>query len=632
MTKILVWVACAVMTAAGGTTNSGEWVERDIGDCKLKGSMLFDQEASRWILRGNGDIWLNADSFHYVYRPLRGDGSITARVESVSNTHNFAKAGVMIREDLEPGSKQAFVDIHSNAAVALQSRVATAAATTSREGPVVRAPYWVKLTRSGNKFTARRSVDGVVWVPIAGDETLSSIEIEMARDVYVGLAVSSYDGSNLCEARFDHVRIVHGWEITDAEVRADPNRAVHKAYQNLSQLGNWLNDAAVRKENENLIAQSLTVILKVSEARKAAEPEVLAGYYRIVELVPDAPLTVNALSRIAILDRDKGLPFATKQLERKSQADRDAFYLALIRDGLEGAMAQENTLPIKWFVEYAGTRSDMTLLEDALRLMDGTTNETALRKGLIQSGMAQPATERIAIATLRSVAVKADNEKKTAQVLETAKWAAGQFPDSKLSVCAKTVLADAEYGKGRYVEALQEFQPGFLTTGQPEPKVLEAVERVVPLYRAGTLRSDGVVDDSLYRAIAGRADELGWSSVVAHCYKKLADAKGLSMGAFTKSAQAGTKYSGGTPENEVWFWKGCLAALDGDPMMAVRAYERFLKQDDKSILAAKAYCDLARIKMAMGEDPRQWVAKAKAISLCQEVTQLELELNPSQPR
>ena len=631
MAKMLVWAVCAVVAAASGAGEPAEWAERDIGDCKLKGSMLFDQETSRWVVRAGGaDIWGNADSFHFVYKQLKGDGSIMVRVENLANTHESAKIGVMMRESLEPGSMHVLVTTHFNGAVALQRRTETGGATVQTSQPGLRAPYWLRLTRAGNQFIGERSKDGLIWQPIPAQPSANSpsdIELNMPETLYIGLAMCGRNDKMLCEAHIDHVAMLTR-EVTDTEIHVDMGRAVRKAYRNLSQLGNWREKAAVKQNNQNVIASSLIAISKADESGGTAPPEVLAGYYRIVELVPDAPLTVNALSRIAILDRDKGLLFATKQLERKSQADRDAFYLALIRDCLEGTTAQENTLPIKWFVEYAGTRSDTTLLEDALRLMDGATNETALRKGLIQSGMAQPATERIAIATLRSVAVKADNEKRTAQVLETAKWAAGQFPDSKLSVCAKTVLADAEYDKGHYLEALRAFQPGLLVAGQSESKAVEMIDSSISLYRAGAIRSDGaMVGDHLYAALAQRALESGMPGVAAHCYRKLAEMKGFSTDSFVQSAKAGTRLSGGPMENDMWFWKGWLAALEGDPMIAVQAYGRFLMQDDRSILAAKAYYDLARIKMTMGENARDWVAKAKAISPCQEVRQLESRLS-----
>ena len=50
-----------------------------------------------------GDIWGTADQFHYVWQALSGDGSISARVISQTNTDPWAKARVMLRQSTNAG-------------------------------------------------------------------------------------------------------------------------------------------------------------------------------------------------------------------------------------------------------------------------------------------------------------------------------------------------------------------------------------------------------------------------------------------------------------------------------------------------------------------------------------------------
>ena len=45
------------------------------------------------------------DQFRFVYKTLSGNGSITASVDSLTRSDAWSKAGVMIRESLEAGSK-----------------------------------------------------------------------------------------------------------------------------------------------------------------------------------------------------------------------------------------------------------------------------------------------------------------------------------------------------------------------------------------------------------------------------------------------------------------------------------------------------------------------------------------------
>jgi hypothetical protein len=78
-----------------------------------------------------------------------------------------AKAGVMIRDGTAANAANAFVALTPgsiNGAI-FQTR-ATTGATTNNNGSAttgVYPPYWVRLRRAGNQFTAFVSPDGVTW-------------------------------------------------------------------------------------------------------------------------------------------------------------------------------------------------------------------------------------------------------------------------------------------------------------------------------------------------------------------------------------------------------------------------------------------------------------------------------------
>jgi len=63
----------------------------------------------------------------------------------------------------------------------------------------LRAPYWVRITRSGSRFISSRSADGVTWTP------MSTNTITMANSVNMGLFVCSHNNSALCTATFTNV-------------------------------------------------------------------------------------------------------------------------------------------------------------------------------------------------------------------------------------------------------------------------------------------------------------------------------------------------------------------------------------------------------------------------------------------
>jgi len=168
------------------------------------------------------DVWGTADEFRYAYKSLTGDGSIVARVDSVGNSNAWAKAGVMIRETLEPGSAHAMVVVTPSSGVSFQRRPeADASSVGTTEGGLT-APYWVKVTRSGNTFTAERSADGITWVSITADAAGSTEDIAMGSEVFIGLALTSHDAGISTGAQFSEIstagNVAGQWQTADVGV------------------------------------------------------------------------------------------------------------------------------------------------------------------------------------------------------------------------------------------------------------------------------------------------------------------------------------------------------------------------------------------------------------------------------
>jgi hypothetical protein len=157
-------------------------------------------------MTGSGtDIWavdgVEADEFHYAFKTLTGMGSIIARVESITDTDVWAKAGVMIRETLDPDSAHAMMVVTPGSGISFQRRPGTGATSLDDTTSGITAPYWVKIERdlSGN-FSAYSSADGSTWQKQGVTQT-----IQMATNVYVGLAVTAHNASATCEAVFTNI-------------------------------------------------------------------------------------------------------------------------------------------------------------------------------------------------------------------------------------------------------------------------------------------------------------------------------------------------------------------------------------------------------------------------------------------
>ncbi|MHC4558944.1 MAG: LamG-like jellyroll fold domain-containing protein [Planctomycetota bacterium] len=155
-----------------------------------------------YTMTGAGtDIWDNFDEFHFAYKELNGAGTIIAKVESVENTHEFAKAGVMIRDTLDPNSANAALLITPENGVRFQYRNAIGDNTDRFFDDTITAPQWVKLERTiGGMVRAYYSPDGNSWEQF---DLLSTVTMNLP--MYIGLAVTSHDANVKCVAEFSNV-------------------------------------------------------------------------------------------------------------------------------------------------------------------------------------------------------------------------------------------------------------------------------------------------------------------------------------------------------------------------------------------------------------------------------------------
>ena len=170
---------------------------------------IEDADGSITIGAAGADIWGASDEFRFVYKRLSGNGSIAARVDSLVVTHDWAKAGVMIRESLAPESANAAVLQSGVNGVHMQARPSTFAnstddnaanATDATQNTLSGAPVWIRLDRSGDEFNGYYATDeaGTDWVAMGWNPQ----SIPMGSNVYIGLAVTSHEAGVTTAAEF----------------------------------------------------------------------------------------------------------------------------------------------------------------------------------------------------------------------------------------------------------------------------------------------------------------------------------------------------------------------------------------------------------------------------------------------
>ena len=192
------------------TRTSPGWADAlaggDLGLPGLPGSTTRSNDA--WIITASGaDLWGTADSGHFAQRQMTGDFDLYCRVSDFAGgTHGWRKAGIMARNTLDAGSRNAFIGrapATGQNRITFQQRPTDGVASTSTHANGFTQPYyWLRLARSGNTFSGYWAED-VGGVPGAWSQMGADATITMNSTVYVGLAVTSHNNAQLTSVTFD---------------------------------------------------------------------------------------------------------------------------------------------------------------------------------------------------------------------------------------------------------------------------------------------------------------------------------------------------------------------------------------------------------------------------------------------
>lgn len=174
------------------------FASEDVGAVGLPGTSSSDGLVT--TITGSGvDIWGTADAFHYRFADVSANGSISARVLSVQRTHAWAKAGVMIREDLSPGARHVMLIVSPGRGIAMQARIFRDAPAVNAAIVPGAAPAWVRLSHEGDDIVGEISTDGLTW------REIGRVGLPMGDFLTAGLVVTSHDNSRVATAVFDDV-------------------------------------------------------------------------------------------------------------------------------------------------------------------------------------------------------------------------------------------------------------------------------------------------------------------------------------------------------------------------------------------------------------------------------------------
>jgi TolB protein len=198
LTGFLAVSAFAQTGKFGAFTNSD-----DVGAPPLKGSLEYDASTGQYKITGTGaDIWGKADQFHYVWREISGNFSVTATAKFLTDGNAHRKAVIMLRKTLDTDSPFVQLAIHGDGMPSVQFRNTKADNTNTVDFPIEGPGTWkLKLVRQGGTIS--------VWVAKNGAplRQLGNTINQLGSPVLVGLGVSSHSQEALNTVLFSDVSV-----------------------------------------------------------------------------------------------------------------------------------------------------------------------------------------------------------------------------------------------------------------------------------------------------------------------------------------------------------------------------------------------------------------------------------------
>ena len=189
---------CSAQAASLGLFESAT----DIGKIDLKGSSEFLADKATYRITGSGkNMWFNEDAGQFLSKKHTGDlvFSMDAGWEGAGKEAH-RKACAMVRQTLDTDSPYVDVAVHGDGLIELQYRAEKGGTTFGLRTPV-QAPATVKLERNGDVFTAFASKAGGPF------QAIGTVSVALTDPVYVGLAVSAHNATNLETAVISHVSL-----------------------------------------------------------------------------------------------------------------------------------------------------------------------------------------------------------------------------------------------------------------------------------------------------------------------------------------------------------------------------------------------------------------------------------------
>jgi regulation of enolase protein 1 (concanavalin A-like superfamily) len=210
------------------------WESCDIGRVFTPGSTAMNAATGEFVLRGGGEhaspincawvktnnpcdpYWIWRNEFHYAYKTLEGDFTLTAQISNTDSCNAKSQVGIIVREDLQYLSKFAAINTVKMGRLDFVKRINPLDSITLVKPRSNRnANLWLRLRRIGTSVEAFSATDTSSW---SGEGATS---LPMTSQVTAGLFICGNEYS-----RGPYMAKFRNVSIALAPVAAAPRPAV----------------------------------------------------------------------------------------------------------------------------------------------------------------------------------------------------------------------------------------------------------------------------------------------------------------------------------------------------------------------------------------------------------------------
>ncbi len=254
---VLILVCVAPVQAQNTSAGAGLFESQsEVGPVLHPGSVEYDSAKQTYTVSGSGDdMWADDDEFHFVWKKMSDNVSLTADIAFANlegNAHK--KAVLMFRQGLEKDSAYADVALHASGLTSLQYREEKGGDSHEIQAKMS-APARLRLVKRGDYV--------YLYLAEAGGEfqvTGASIRLPLQAPFYVGIGVCSHNKDTVEKATFSRVELVTPpapvgepklYSTLETVAIANTERRVVYVAQDHFEAPNWMRDGSTFLFNSN---------------------------------------------------------------------------------------------------------------------------------------------------------------------------------------------------------------------------------------------------------------------------------------------------------------------------------------------------------------------------------------------